>query len=111
MNEEQLRFFNEVIKPRLIQMAIDCSLPSDLNELQDSHFEEAAKTYNNSDEVKRRDRVERLSYYISSDDLDGALRLLENEEDDSIPADYIVTMWEPLEDRYTVSKLLEMIGY
>ena len=108
MNEEQLRFFNEVIKPRLIQMAIDCSLPSDLNELQDSHFEEEAKTYNNSDEVRRRARMDKLSYYTHEDDLGAALDAL----DRALPlddADDIVTIWEPLEGKYTVSELLYLI--
>jgi type I site-specific restriction-modification system R (restriction) subunit len=109
MTQDQKDFFNKVIKQKLIEMAIDGSLPSDMTELQDSHFEEEAEAYNNSDEVERRVRIEHLSHYISSDDLDGALRLLENEDDDSIPADYIVTMWKPLEDRFTVSELLDLI--
>jgi hypothetical protein len=55
--------------------------------------------------------VENLSHYVSENDVYEALRLLEEVEDDSVMADDVVTMWEPLQDRYTVSTLLEMIGY
>ena len=108
MNKEQRNFFNKVIKQKLIDMAIDGSLPSDLNELQDSHFEEEAKAYNNSDEVVRWARLDKLSYYVSEDDLGAALDALDGalSLDD---ADDIVTMWEPLEGKYTVSELLYLI--
>jgi hypothetical protein len=109
MTQEQKDFFNKVIKPKLISMTIDCSLPSDMTELQDYHFEEEAEAYNDSEAVKRDEMLFNLSHYIASDDLDEALRLLEEVEDDSISADCIVTMWEPLEGRYTVSELLDLI--
>jgi hypothetical protein len=51
MTQEQKDFFNKVIKPKLISMTIDCSLPSDMTELQDYHFEEEAEAYNNPNEL------------------------------------------------------------
>lgn len=46
MTKEQKDFFNVVIKPRLIEMAIDNTLPMDMNELHYHAFEERATNYN-----------------------------------------------------------------
>jgi len=110
MNEEQLRFFNEVIRPRLIQMAIDGdSALSDLNELSSAHFEEAAKEFNNSEESYRAKCINNLSHYVYEDDLSEAFdRLLV--ADEYADADDIVLMWEPLSRKYNVGDLLGMIG-
>jgi len=110
MKEEQLRFFNEVIRPRLIQMALDGdSALSDLNELSSAHFEEAANSFNNSEVSYRIKFVDNLSHYVSEDDLDDAFdRLLA--ADDYTSADDVVLMWEPLSYKYSVKDLLEMIG-
>lgn len=110
MNEEQLRFFNEVIRPRLIQMAIDGdSALSDLNELSSAHFDEAAKDFNSSEESYRAKCINNLSHYLAEDDLETAFdRLLV--ADDYTDADNVVLMWEPLSDRYSVRDLLGMIG-
>lgn len=110
MNEEQLKFFNEVIRPRLIQMAIDGdSALSDLNELSSAHFDEDAKEFNSSEESYRAKCINNLSHYVSEDDLYDAFdRLLA--ADDYADADDIVLMWEPLSHKYKVRDLLEMIG-
>jgi len=49
MNEEQRKFFLQVIHPKLVEMAIDMTLPMDMNELCYSHFEEEAIEYNQED--------------------------------------------------------------
>ena len=110
MNEEQLRFFNEVIRPRLIQMAIDGdSALSDLNELSSAHFDEDANKFNNSEESYRAKCIENLGHYVSEDDIEAAFnRLLI--ADEYTDADEVVLMWEPLSDKYSVKDLLEMIG-
>jgi hypothetical protein len=110
MNEEQLRFFNEVIRPRLIQMALDGdSALSDLNELSSAHFEEAANVFNNSNASYMVKCVNNLGHYVAEDDLYDAFdRLLA--ADDYADADDIVLMWEPLSHKYRVKDLLEMIG-
>lgn len=46
MNPEQKRFFNAVILPKLVEMAIDGTLPSDMNELDYSYFEKEAEKFN-----------------------------------------------------------------
>jgi uncharacterized protein with ATP-grasp and redox domains len=109
MNKEQRNFFNKVIKQKLIDMAIDGSLPSDLNELQDSHFEDEAKAYNNSDEVERRIKIRNLSLFISDDDAGAALDALENTLEKTDDADSVVTVIEALENQLTIAQLLDLI--
>jgi hypothetical protein len=46
MTKEQKDFFDEVIKPKLIEMAIDCTLPMDMNELHSSMFDQEAEEFN-----------------------------------------------------------------
>lgn len=46
MNEEQEKFFDEVIKPKLIEMAINCTLPTDMNDINSFDFENEAKEFN-----------------------------------------------------------------
>jgi hypothetical protein len=110
MSEEQLRFFNEVIRPRLIQMALDGdSALSDLNELSSAHFEEAANVFNNSEVSYRAKCINNLSHYVSEDDLEAAFdRLIATDE--YTDADDVVLMWQPLSYKYRVKDLLEMIG-
>jgi uncharacterized protein with ATP-grasp and redox domains len=109
MNKEQRNFFNKVIKQKLIDMAIDGSLPSDLNELQDSHFEKEAKAYNRSYEVERRIKVRNLSLFISDDDAEAALDALEDALEKTDDADDVVTVIEALENQLTIAQLLDLI--
>jgi len=51
MNNVQKEFFNKVIKEGLISMAIDGTLPSDMNELNYTDFDELATEYNNANQV------------------------------------------------------------
>ena len=54
--------------------------------------------------------IERLSHYVSDDAEVSYNKLLKQSEiDGNVSADYIVMMWEPLEDRYTVNQLLDEI--
>lgn len=46
MTQSQRDFFLVVIQPKLVKMAIDGSLPTDMNELCYSHFEDEANIYN-----------------------------------------------------------------
>ena len=48
MTTEQKLFLEEVVLPKLVQMTIDCTLPSDMTELSAYHFEEEAIAFNNS---------------------------------------------------------------
>jgi len=109
MNEEQLQFFNDVIRPRLIEMAVNGdSALSDLNELSSAHFDDVAYTYNNREDVVKHRAIEELGHYISEDAEEALNRLIVANEEDI--ADDHVLMWQPLEDKYTVRQLLEMVG-
>ena len=56
--------------------------------------------------------IERLSHYVSDDAEVSYNKLLKQSEiDGNVSADYIVMIWEPLEDRYTVNQLLDEIEY
>ncbi len=46
MTKAQKDYINNVIRPVLIQMAIDDELPSDMNEIGYHHFEKATEEYN-----------------------------------------------------------------
>ena len=55
--------------------------------------------------------LDKLSHYVSEDDIREAYMKLFDQYniDGSVMADDIVTMWEPLEYRYTVSQLFDEI--
>ena len=56
--------------------------------------------------------IERLGHYVSDDAEVSYNKLLKQSEiDGNVSADYIVMIWEPLEDRYTVTQLLDEITY
>lgn len=46
MTAEQRKFVDEVILPKLVNMAIDCTLPMDMTELSSYHFDEEAEKFN-----------------------------------------------------------------
>ena len=116
MTQEQTNFFYDVIKPRLIDMAIDGTLPSDMTTLDAHMFAEAARAYNNSGDVQHGRKLDALSHYICDDDdryrsTEEALSLLEAqaEIDGDVFADDIVMMWEPLAGMHTVDSLLGLL--
>jgi len=46
MNEEQKKFLDEVVLPKLIKMAISDELPLDMTQLSSYHFDEEAEEFN-----------------------------------------------------------------
>tara|TARA_R100000656_G_scaffold20076_2_gene18147 strand:+ start:1894 stop:2187 length:294 start_codon:yes stop_codon:yes gene_type:complete len=97
-------------------MAIDCSLPSDMNELQ---FEDLVPHDFDEDDGSSADELDtkltNLGNMVSFDDDEDTLisiynkLLAQNEIDGDVMADDVVTMWEPLEGSLTVRRLLESI--
>ena len=79
MNAQQKRFYNEVIKPQIVAMAIDGSLPMDMNELHWDLFESAADAFNHSAEEKRRIVINELGMYINTQDHDASHQLTQLE--------------------------------
>jgi len=72
MKKEQEEFLNKVVFPKLIKMAIDCTLPSDMNELCHSHFEKEAIKFNKERRLCQNDLAVTTSY-IYSDLMGGKL--------------------------------------
>ena len=68
----------------------------------------AISIVNPSEEQKK---INNLADMVSEDNVEASYHALvkQDEIDGSVSADDIVTMWEPLEGRYTVSELLDEI--
>lgn len=69
---------------------------------------------------ERETAIENLSHYITGEDSEGVSRdfgelldllIAQEEVDGEVPADDIVTMWDKLENQYSVNELLDLIGY
>jgi hypothetical protein len=112
MNSEQRDFISKVILPKLVAMAIDETLPMDMNEMCYSHFEDEATQYNIDN--KRNVMLDNLGRYTSfSDDeeLDSMLTILENHEDENEITGWIdgIQMTHMFETSFTVKQLLDEI--
>lgn len=70
MTKAQKDYINHVIRPVLIQMAIDDELPIDMNEIGYHHFEKATEEYNASPEPQRQKMIDTLGNYVSGHDRD-----------------------------------------
>jgi len=95
----QKEYFEKVIKPQLVKMATNGTLPLDMNQLTFSDFEDATNTYNNETKSvrERNERITKLGCFIADDDLDDALTRLENASYKDRIGD-IVTMADQFED-------------
>ncbi|MEP2668918.1 MAG: hypothetical protein ABJH04_07980 [Cyclobacteriaceae bacterium] len=96
------------IKTALTNAAVSDKLPLDMTLLNEEEL------FATSEGVLK--EVESLGQYISEDSdryetTEEAYNLLvkQSEIDGSVIADDIVMMWEPLESRYTVDQLLELL--
>lgn len=112
MNSEQRDFISKVILPKLVAMAIDETLPMDMNEMCYSHFEDEATQYNIDN--KRNVMLDNLGRYTSfSDDeeLDSMLTILESHEDENEITGWIdgIQMTHMFETSFTVKQLLDEI--
>jgi hypothetical protein len=103
----------EAIKRILVEMAVNDLLPMDMTELAIHAIGEKAEERLKIDEnYIRATIVEELASLVSEDNVSDALSRLEAqaEIDGSIPANEIVTIWEPLEDKgWTVDELLNRL--
>ena len=48
MTQEQRNLIDEIILPKLVLMAIDGTLPSDMSQLSSHYFDEEVRVYNTS---------------------------------------------------------------
>lgn len=113
MTQEQKDFFNEVIHPKLISMAIDCTLPSDMTELFAEQFEEEAKAYNEAN--KRKVAIAKAGEFLFEDNdsktIAEQVALIEATHKENL-IDYIdgVELVHRFENTFTVETFLEQIG-
>jgi hypothetical protein len=78
--------------------------------VEEDHVDEIAQAFPVTVRSLRDVWVEKLGHYVSDDADECYNKLVEQESiDGDVMADDIVLMWEPLEDRYTVSQLLDEI--
>ena len=100
----------EAIKRILVEMAVNDLLPMDMTELDIHSISEQAEERLKTDEhYIRATIVQELASLVSEDNVSDALSRLEAqaEIDGSIPADEIVTIWQPFENEgWTVDELL-----
>ena len=84
MTQAQKDYINNVILPRLVEMAIDCTLPMDMNKLGYHHFEKATEEYNASPEQQRQKQINTLAQYVSCHDrsVEEQLEALEEADND-----------------------------
>jgi hypothetical protein len=110
----QRYLIGEAIKEVLVNMAVNDELPLDMTNL-DIHevVNKAEKDLQNDEDFKRAKMIERLANLVSEDDVTKAyFKLVEQAEiDDSVYADEVVSMWEPVEYQYSVLALLDEIDY
>jgi len=82
MTNAQKDYINNVILPRLVEMAINDELDSDMTILSYHDFDEATEKYNNSPEQVRQREINTLAQYVSDYD-----RTVEEQYDAYMEAD------------------------
>ena len=88
MTAKQRDLIDNVVLPKLVEMALDGTLPMDMNDLHSSYFEDEIKTYNNRDTTKGGVTEEMIDNaymnYVSMEREDAARVLREIYNDSSI---------------------------
>lgn len=107
----------EAIKEVLVEMAANDELPIDMTQLDIHEVDKLAKQKLKDDEQYRKlcmiENLGELTSYSDDDEIVDALKELQKQEDNGngdSSADLHVTIWEPFENRFTVSELLEEIS-
>ena len=102
----------KAVKNYLINLAIDDKLPMNLNELDENALEEIIQSFFLTDDEKG---VEQARHYLCDGDIsikEMVERIAAHEDqDDNI--DYVdgVVVWQKVENSFTCSAFLELIGY
>ncbi len=78
MKQAQKDLINQAILPKLIEMAIDGTLPSDMNDLSVFHFEDEIKQFNINNQ--RKDALGMAIQLLSVDDEDTVEKQVTNIE-------------------------------
>lgn len=91
MTAEQRKFVDEVILPKLVNMAIDCTLPIDMNELSSFDFDEEAEKFN-----AENPEVRKICYWTLAD-----VEHVVNEQNE----------WKENEENYTPIEYTDDLGH
>lgn len=84
--DEQKKFINEVILPNLVNMAVYDNIPSDMNELNYNHFEDA-------------ERARRWFKALSEDDQDGVREIMcYTDGEEGSWSDVYTNYWQEIEE-------------
>jgi len=105
---------NEAIKSVLVDMAIDCTLPSDMTQLDiHSVVDKAKQNLNDDPQYIKVCQIEKLGNFVSGDETEiiQMLEVLNAHEDPNEITGFIdgITMCERYETSFTVKQLLEEI--
>lgn len=98
-----------------IAFQLDTNTLATINSIADTytsedHVDEIAQAFPVTVRSLRDVWVEKLGHYVSDDAEEAYDKLVEQESiNGDVMADDVILMWEPLEDRYTVSQLLDEI--
>lgn len=88
MTQEQENFFDKVIKPKLIKMALEDTLPMDMTQISSGYFYDEAEEYNKRDTteggVTEKMIENACTRYLSMDYEDASRVLREIYNDESI---------------------------
>lgn len=104
--------FRQAVHQVMIDMALDCTLPSDMNELCiDTIFEKASIKLKGDAEYQKYILRSKLLEFVCVEENEDPVVIWENltSDNDKDMADDHFTMWEPLENSLTIKQLAEQL--
>lgn len=105
--------FRQAVHKVMIDMALNCTFPMDMNELCIATvFEKANEILKGDKNYQRYLLLEKLGRFIciedDSDDILNTWNSLTSDNDKDMADDYF-TMWEPLENSLTIKQIAEQL--
>lgn len=89
--EEQKKFLDRIILPNLVNMALHGEIPSDMNELNYSHFEDM-------------ERAKKWLASLSEDEQDGIREQLDYNNGETNWSEISQTYWEDIDNWFSSNK-------
>lgn len=108
--------FENIIHPKMVQMAIDCTLPSDMTQLDWYYFEDEVKEYlkQNTNRFAYEKAGEILSSYDGMTLEEAVEAIVNSDKPDSTVLDFVhddISVCETYEYDFIIESFLETIGY
>ncbi len=108
--------YENVIQPKIIEMAIECTLPMDMNELHYFYFEDEIKKYlkQNTNRFAYEKAGEILSSYDGMTLEEAVETIVNSDKLDSEILDFVhedIVVCQTYEYDFTIKTFLETIGY